>query len=266
MALYNKVEFTKRRRIHETYLRLYYGASASGRRSLSDLCEGRQPYYHQSGIRRVGDGYADHSFIELYNPGSSAVSLMGWSVQYRSSKGGDHSTAWYVLKLSGTIEAGGYYLIRCGAAAKAPASAYKVPQGNAEWDTVLHNKGLSVALLSTDTQLSDSFSGDITAEGFVLPAGFVDLAAVQGNDKTASQTPPAYEGAYSAIQSKKKAIRRKGFADTDNNSADFEAVDYSKTVSADKGPHAGDAAPEPGYTPAETGIKQYTGFFDEARR
>ena len=209
------------------------------------------------------DGYADHSFIELYNPGSSAVSLMGWSVQYRSSKDGDHSDAWYVLKLSGTIEAGGYYLIRCGAAAKAPASAYKVPQGNAEWDTVLHNKGLSVALLSTDTQLSDSFSGDITAEGFVLPAGFVDLAAVQGNDKTASQTPPAYEGAYSAIQSKKKAIRRKGFADTDNNSADFEAVDYSKTVSADKGPHAGDAAPEPGYTPAETGTKQYTGFFDE---
>ena len=34
------------------------------------------------------DGYADHSFIELYNPTDEAVDLNGWSVQYRSSADG----------------------------------------------------------------------------------------------------------------------------------------------------------------------------------
>ena len=208
------------------------------------------------------DGYADHSFIELYNPSDKAVDMNGWSVQYRSSAAGSNSDAWSVLTLNGTIAANGYYLIRCGAVKK-PSGSYAVPQGNQEWDIVLHNKGLSVALLENDMPLADSFSGDITADGAVAPEGFVDLAAVQGNDKTAKQTPPAYEGAYSGIQSKKKAIRRIDFSDTDNNAADFEAVDYSKTVSPDKQPHAGTAPVIPSYTPVETSDKQYTGFFDE---
>ena len=37
------------------------------------------------------NGYADHSFIELYNPTGAAVDLNGWPVQYRSSKEGDHA-------------------------------------------------------------------------------------------------------------------------------------------------------------------------------
>ena len=46
---------------------------------------------------------------------------------------------------------------------------------------ILHNKGVSVALLSTDTPLTDAFAGDITADGFSLPEGLVVLAAVGGN-------------------------------------------------------------------------------------
>ena len=210
------------------------------------------------------DGYADHSFIELYNPTDTAVSLDGWSVQYRSSEAGSQADRWYVLPLTGVIGAGDYYLIRCGAV-KNPSGSYQVPQGNLEWDMTLYNKGLSVALLRTTEALTDAFSGDITADGFVRPAGFVDLAAVQGNDATDAPTPSAYEGAYAAIQSKKKAIRRVDFADTDHNATDFEEVNYSKSVSADKGPHAGSASviPEPTYTPGKTSDKQYTGYFDE---
>ena len=209
------------------------------------------------------DGYADYSFIELYNPTDSNVNLGGWSVQYRSSESGNQTGGWAVLTLTGVIEAKGYYLIRCGAV-KTPSGSYQVPQGNQEWDMQLHNKGLSVALLSSDTPLTDDFSGDITADGFALPDGFVDLAAVGGNDGTADQTPPAYEGAFAGIQSKKKAIRRVNFADTDNNASDFEEINYSKSVSADKGPHAGAAAvdPTPGYTPVVTTDKQYTGYFN----
>ena len=209
------------------------------------------------------DGYADHSFIELYNPTDKNVDLNGWSVQYRSSSGGNQTDGWAVLKLTGDIEANGYYLIRCGAVTKASVS-YQVPQGNQEWDMILHNKGVSVALLSNDTPLTDAFAGDITATGFTLPAGFVDLAAVGGNDGTANQAPPAYEGAFASIQSKKKAARRIGFADTDNNKADFEEVNYSKSVSADKGPHTGSTSviPTPSYTPVETTNTQYTGYFN----
>ena len=210
------------------------------------------------------DGYADHSFIELYNPTGDNINLNGWSVQYRSSAGGNRADSWALLKLTGVIEANGYYLIRCGAVAK-PSGSFEVPQGNQEWDIILHNKGVSVALLSNDTPLTDAFAGNIVAEGYVLPAGFVDLAAVGGNDGAADQAPFVYEGAFASIQSKKKAVRRIGFADTDNNKADFEEVNYSKTVSADKGPHAGSASviPTPSYTPVETSDKQYTGYFNE---
>lgn len=209
------------------------------------------------------DGYADHSFIELYNPTGSNIDLNGWSVQYRSSASGNQAGGWAVLKLTGVIEANGYYLIRCGAVAS-PSGSYQVPQGNQEWDMLLHNKGLSVALLSNDTPLTDDLSGDITAEGFALPAGFADLASAGGNDGTTDQQPPAYEGAFASIQSKKKAIRRIGFADTNNNAADFEEVNYSKSVSADKGAHAGDqtVTPAPSYTPVDTTDTQYTGYFN----
>ncbi len=214
------------------------------------------------------DGYASHSFIELYNPTEQTVDLNGWSVQYRSSEDGDQSGSWAVCGLTGKIAAKGYYLIRCGAVTK-PSGSYQVPDGNQEWNVVLHNKGLAVALLTDTTPLTDAFAGDITAEGAAKPESFVDLAAVQGNDGTVDQAPPVYEGAYSAIQSKKKAIRRNDFADTDNNAADFTEVNYSKSVSEANGPHKGDAAgteptpPVPSYTPAETGTQKYEGFFNE---
>ena len=209
------------------------------------------------------DGYADHSFIELYNPTDRNISLNGWSVQYRSSASGNQADGWAMLRLTGVVAANGYYLIRCGAVAK-PSGSYQVPQGNQEWDMLLHNKGLSVVLLSNDTPLTDDFIGDITADGFALPAGFADLAAVGGNDGATNQAPPAYEGAFASIQSKKKAIRRSGYADTDNNAADFAEVNYSKSVSADKGPHAGSASvlPTPSYTPVDTTDTQYVGYFN----
>lgn len=49
-----------------------------------------------------------NDFIELYNNGSSAVSLAGWSVQYASAAG----STWTITTLSGSIAPGGYYLIQ----------------------------------------------------------------------------------------------------------------------------------------------------------
>ena len=49
--------------------------------------------------------------------------------------------------------------------------------------------------------------GAVTEEN--RPEGYVDLLAVQGNDREDAQIPPAYEGAYAPEQSKKKAAAQK---------------------------------------------------------
>ena len=53
-----------------------------------------------------------HDFIELFNRGSSDVSLNGWSVQYASTAG----TSWQRTNLTDvTLQPGQYYLVRRGA-------------------------------------------------------------------------------------------------------------------------------------------------------
>src|ERR1700733_5550199 len=49
-----------------------------------------------------------NDFVELFNRGSAAVSVSGWSVQYGSATG----ATWEVIALSGSIEPGQYYLIQ----------------------------------------------------------------------------------------------------------------------------------------------------------
>jgi hypothetical protein len=49
-----------------------------------------------------------NDFIELYNNGTTAINLAGWSVQYASSTG----TTWAVTNLTGSIPAKGHYLIQ----------------------------------------------------------------------------------------------------------------------------------------------------------
>ena len=58
------------------------------------------------------DGYASHSFIELYNPCDTAVDLNGWELQYQSSPDGEED-GWQELTLTGTIPAGA--IIWCAA-------------------------------------------------------------------------------------------------------------------------------------------------------
>ncbi len=55
-----------------------------------------------------------NDFIELHNPGSSAVSVAGWSVQYTSASGASFTSS---TPLTGSIPAGGYFLIQEAAGA-----------------------------------------------------------------------------------------------------------------------------------------------------
>lgn len=49
-----------------------------------------------------------NDYVELHNRGSAPVSLAGWSVQYAAATG----TAWSKTALTGTIAAGGYFLVQ----------------------------------------------------------------------------------------------------------------------------------------------------------
>ena len=171
-----------------------------------------------------------HSFIELYNQSDAEVSLEGWYAYYKSSPdGGD--TAWSSLALQGTIAAKGHFLIRCGQVDAVADGAWQIPAGDMEWNVQLHNKGVSVALFSQEAELTDAFAGAVTDAN--RPAGYVDVLAVQGNDAEDAQIPPVYEGGYEDIQSKKKAVRRENFADTDDNAADASDLNYEDAKAED---------------------------------
>ena len=58
----------------------------------------------------AGAPYAQ-KFVELYNAGDTAQDLSGWSLQYRSAASVDALTGANTQALSGSISAGGFYLI-----------------------------------------------------------------------------------------------------------------------------------------------------------
>ncbi|MCX7043401.1 MAG: lamin tail domain-containing protein, partial [Gammaproteobacteria bacterium] len=64
-----------------------------------------------------------NDFIELFNAGSSAVDLTGWSVQYASSAG----TTWAVTPVSGTLQPGQYLLVQQAAGANTLATPLPTP-------------------------------------------------------------------------------------------------------------------------------------------
>src|SRR2546425_10750292 len=49
-----------------------------------------------------------NDFIELFNRGTAASNITGWTIQYASASG----TSWDRANLSGTIQPGQYYLIQ----------------------------------------------------------------------------------------------------------------------------------------------------------
>lgn len=141
-----------------------------------------------------------HSFIELYNPTSADVSLEGYSIRYTSK-----STV-ETLELSGTIPAGTSYLIQ-GAAEDTTAAdlVYTVKNADTQWNLAISNKQYSVVLMKGSTQIDGVAVNETPVEGDAL-------INPEGDE----------------IISKKKAIRRIQFIDTDNNAADFEVLNYSK--------------------------------------
>ena len=170
------------------------------------------------------DGYVSNSFIELYNPTDEMVDMGGWFVHYKSSLESEDGD-WHKLELTSSINAHSSYLIKCAAVQKTKNVKYTISSCDQEWDQSLYNKGLSIVICSANGDFTGTVYNNLTKEPIV--DNYVDMLAVGGNDETIEQEPLHYETSFNRIQSKKNAIKRKDFIDTDNNSKDTEAVDYS---------------------------------------
>ena len=150
-----------------------------------------------------GDSGATYTndFIEIFNSSNSAFDLTGWSVQFTTSTG----SIWQITPLTGTIPASGYYLIQEGAGG---GGTTPLPTPDEIGSIYLVPSNFKVALVDSTTALSGT-----------CPTGVVDFVG--------TGTAACFEGTAAAPNpSITLAIVRKegGCTDTDNNSADFDAL------------------------------------------
>ena len=175
-----------------------------------------------------------NDFIELRNNGPTAVDLTGWSVQYASSTG----TTWNGrTNLSGSIPAGGFYLIQ---QAQGAGGTVDLPTPDATGTIAMAGTAGKVALSRSTTALTGACptadANMVDFVGFGSAANCFEGSAPTG---TLSNTTAALRGGDGSI-------------DTNNNGADF-------AVGAPNPRNSGAEPPEPPDPPLALTIAQIQG-------
>ena len=160
-----------------------------------------------AGGGNAGASYTN-DFVELFNRGSSAVDVTGWTIQYAAAS----STNWQATALSGSIAPGRYHLVQLASTASVGSP---LPAADATGTTNLASTGGKDALART----SDVLTCGATA-GSCASAAFVE-------DLVGWGSATDYEGAgpAPALSSTTAALRGGGgCTDTTANATDFTAV------------------------------------------
>jgi hypothetical protein len=144
-----------------------------------------------------------NDFIEIFNRGTTNVSLNGWSVQYASAAG----TTWTPTNLSGSLAPGQYYLIQEAAGA---GGSVNLPTPDATGNIAMSSSNAKVALVNSTTALSGACP---------TGASIIDLIGFG----TGASQPSCFEASPApTLTNTTAAIRRtNGCTETDNNGADF---------------------------------------------
>jgi Lamin Tail Domain len=172
-----------------------------------------------------------NDFVELFNRGSSAIDLSGWTIQYASAA----STSWQATALTGSIPAGHYYLVQLASAA---AGGAPLPAPDATGATNLAASGGKVAVVQSTSPLSCGAS----AGSCTSAAGLVDLVGYgSATDYEGSAAAPALSSTTAAARG------GSGCVDTDSSSADFSALTPGPRNASAPAASCGSEAP-----PAET--------------
>ncbi len=163
-----------------------------------------------------GAPYAN-DYVELFNRGAGPVAVDGWTLQYASAA----ATSWQATPLSGSIPAGGHYLVQL---ASAGTNGAALPAPDATGASNLAVSGGKLAIVSDATALTCGASaGSCSSAG-----GVEDLVGYGGASD--------YEGSAPApAPSTGKSISRAGggCTDADDNAADFATGTPNPLTSAD---------------------------------
>jgi hypothetical protein len=145
-----------------------------------------------------------NDYVELFNRGASSVAVDGWTLQYASAA----STSWQATALSGTIPAGGRYLVQL---ASGGVNGATLPAADATGTSNLAVTGGKIALVDTATALScGSSPGSCSAaSGLEDLVGYGTAADYEGS------------GAAPAGSATIALTRTDSCTDTDDNAADF---------------------------------------------
>ncbi|MNX11262.1 hypothetical protein D3C86_410190 [compost metagenome] len=160
-----------------------------------------------------------NDFIELYNPGNTAVDLTGWSVQYTSAAG----TAWNnPTPLTGSIPAKGFYLIQ---EAQGAGGTLNLPTPDATGTLALSGTAGKVLLVNTTVAQSGTKPAGTQVIDFV---GFGTANAFEGSGAAPAPANPtsierkATAGSTAATLTTGGTEEFAGNAyDSDNNNTDF---------------------------------------------
>ncbi len=173
-----------------------------------------------------------NKFVELYNTSDVAVTLEGWSLQYRSGTGAGAPSS--VAALKGSIPAKGYYLLKGGTNSSASTAA-ELPAADVE-ATGFNPSGTT----GTIVLARQAAAVDPLASGSVIePANVADLLGYGSSNTFETQAAKAPSGNADV-----KSLNRSNGADSNNNSTDF-ALSATITPTA-----AGTPAPAPEPDPA----------------
>ena len=179
-----------------------------------------------------------NDFIEIYNSGSTAINLTGWSVQYASTTGAFSSSL--LTALSGTIQPGHYYLIQ---EASGGSVGSLLPASDASGIINMSASAGKVALVNSTIALSGNCP---TGGGIVDFLGFGPLTDCYESTPTSAN-----------LNSSTAAIRNSnGCIDTDNNRSDFtngtpnprNSATAAYTCAADLAPTVSSTTPANGAT------------------
>ncbi|HEY7628136.1 MAG TPA: ExeM/NucH family extracellular endonuclease, partial [Ilumatobacteraceae bacterium] len=177
-----------------------------------------------------------NDFVELFNRGTTTVSLTGMSVQYASATGAGNFGANPVTLLSGSLAPGQYYLVQ---QASGGANGVLLPIADATGTVNMSGTGGKVALVASTTGLACNGSAAQPCSPAQL-ALIKDLVGYDGANFSEGATAPTLSNTTAAVR------LANGCTETDNNASDFAASAPTprNTASSTNACAVADSAPE----------------------